>query len=75
MSLKEIRKQYQLSQLKASEIINIPLRTYIRYEDDEDYGDSLKRDSMIRLLNDACEIQKKKEFFQLIKFKKVYQKY
>lgn len=42
MSLKELRKQKGLTQKQVSEILNIPLRTYIRYESDEQKIDTLK---------------------------------
>lgn len=60
MNLFEVRTQYGLSQLKAASILNVPLRTYIRYEQDNSYGDNLKRDMMIRVLNEQCEITETK---------------
>jgi predicted nucleotidyltransferase/DNA-binding XRE family transcriptional regulator len=56
MGLKELRKEYGLSVQKASELVGVPLRSYIRYENDEDHGDPLKRETMIRRLNAQCEI-------------------
>ena len=43
MTLKETRELYGLTQIKAAEIVGIPVRTFRRYEIDEDYGDVLKR--------------------------------
>ena len=43
MAIKEIRQKYGLSQLEASKIVGIPLRTFVRYESDDNYGDKLKR--------------------------------
>ena len=60
MSLYKTRTQYGLSQLKAASILNIPLRTYIRYEQNDSYGSALKRDMMIRVLNEQCEITETK---------------
>ena len=60
MNLYEVRTQYGLSQLKAASILNIPLRTYIRYEQDDSYGSNLKREMMIRVINEKCEITESK---------------
>ena len=42
MNLKELRKNKGFTQIEVSEIINIPLRTYKRYETDESLVDSFK---------------------------------
>ena len=60
MTLLETRSQYNLSQGKAASIIGMPLRTYLRYEKDDNYGSELKRESMIRLLVNKCEITETK---------------
>ena len=60
MTLFELRKTYDISQSTAANIIGIPLRTYVRYESDEKYGNTLKRESMVRMINDACEITEEK---------------
>ena len=60
MSLKEIRAAYQLSQLEASNIVGVPLRTYLRYENDDYYGNQLKRQMMIAILRKTCEITEDK---------------
>ena len=60
MNLFDLRKEYGLSQLKAAEICTIPLRTYVRYENNDNYGDSLKRKAMITAIKDACEITEEK---------------
>ena len=60
MTLLETRKQYKLSQLQASTILGVPERTYRRYEDDDNYGDSFKRAMFIQILNETCEINEDK---------------
>ena len=60
MNLFDLRKEYGLSQAKAAEICAIPLRTYIRYESDENYGSALKRKAMVDAINDVCEITEDK---------------
>lgn len=42
MSIKEIRSKLNLTQKEASQITNIPLRTYITYENDKNKIDSIK---------------------------------
>lgn len=60
MTLKEIRTNYNLSQKEASLILDIPVRTYRRYETDDNYGSSFKRKSFIDILNNKCEITEDK---------------
>ena len=60
MTLKELRKEYKLSQLEASNILGIPERTYRRYESDDNYGDNIKRLALLQMLNEHCEITEEK---------------
>ena len=60
MTLKEIRRTYHLSQSEASNISHMPLRTYIRYEQDDNYGDEIKRRYIINSIKDKCEITETK---------------
>ena len=70
MSLLEVRTQYGLSQLKAAAILNVPVRTYIRYEQDNSYGSDLKRTMMIKTLEDQCEITESKGLLSIDQIKK-----
>lgn len=65
MTLFDLRKEYGLSQLDAANICGVPLRTYIRYEGDNDYGSGLKRTAIIKALNDKCEITEEKGILSL----------
>ena len=56
MTLKEIRAEYGVSQQRAAAAAGMPLRTYIRYEMNENYGDPLKRRMMIELIKEKCQI-------------------
>ena len=56
MTLKEIRIEYGVSQQRAAAAAGMPLRTYIRYEMDENYGDPLKRRTIVELIKDKCQI-------------------
>lgn len=60
MTLKEIRNQNNISQIEAAAILSIPVRTYRRYELNEQYGSSLKRKFFVDTLNKSCEITEKK---------------
>lgn len=60
MNLCDVRKEYSLSQVNAASLLGIPVRTYIRYEKDNNYGDDLKRTMMIKSLIDKCEITETK---------------
>ena len=60
MTLLQIRNKYQISQALAASSVGIPLRTYIRYENDNDYGSALKRESMIQKLMNIYEITEDK---------------
>ena len=71
MKLKELRNEYNLSQLEAANILGIPERTYRRYETDDNYGSLIKRKMFINMLNEHCEITEEKGLLsvQLIKEK------
>lgn len=60
MELKSLRKSYNLSQFEASKLVDVPIRTYRRYEQDNLYGDSLKREKIIEILNQKAEITEEK---------------
>ncbi|MBR6332584.1 MAG: nucleotidyltransferase domain-containing protein [Dehalococcoidales bacterium] len=66
----EIRKTNDLSQSSAAAIIGIPLRTYIRYENNESYGDSLKRQMIEKVLQDRFEITEDKGLLTVESIKK-----
>ena len=42
MTLKEIRKNSKLTQKEASEVVGMPLRTYVSYESNEESSDQIK---------------------------------
>lgn len=71
MTLKEIRKQNNLSQLEACKILGVPIRTYRRYEADENYGDNLKHNIFINLLNDYCTISEEKGILSIQAIKEI----
>ncbi len=69
--LNKVRIGYGLSQQKAADIAGVPLRTYVRYENDDTYGNSLKREMIIAKLNDACEITETKGLLTVDKIKEI----
>lgn len=60
MTLLETRQKYNLSQLDAAEALKVSLRTYIRYEKDDSYGDEYKRTAFISELDNKYEITEDK---------------
>ena len=58
--LKEYRQQLGITIKEASNVCNVPLRTYIRYENDDNYGNVLKRNQMLLILKDKYEITEEK---------------
>ena len=71
MTLLETRKQYNVSQVEVANLLGIPVRTYIRYELDDNYGSELKRQTMINLINDKYEITEEKGLLNVEEIKKI----
>ena len=69
MNLLDIRTKYELSQVEAASILKMPIRTYIRYEKDDNYGNELKRNMMINILEGKCEITETKGLLSVEKIK------
>ena len=70
MTLLETRKQYNVSQIEVANLLGIPVRTYIRYEQDDNYGSELKRQTMINVINDKYEITENKGLLTIEQIKK-----
>ena len=60
MTIKEYRMKYKVSVKDASIVSGVPLRTYIRYENDDNYGNELKRKQIIMSLKEKYEINEDK---------------
>ena len=60
MTLQEARKEYGITQIEAAKALGIPERTFRRYEQDENYGDALKRRSFISILDEQYGITEEK---------------
>lgn len=52
MKLKQTRKICKLTQAQAAEVVGIPLRTYVSYENNEEKADKLKLTKMIEILQE-----------------------
>ena len=69
MSLRETRESFGISQATAASTVGMPLRTYVRYENDENYGNGLKRQSIVAALNDAYKITETKGLYTIEQIK------
>lgn len=65
MTLLQTRTHYGLTQKEVATALNIPVRTYIRYETDDNYGDVLKRQMMMQTLQQKFEITETKGLISL----------
>ena len=54
MKLKELRKQLGLTQPEAANLLNVPFRTYCRYEDQPQYEGTFKYNQMMSVLNEKA---------------------
>ena len=52
MNLKQTRKICKLTQTQAAEVVGVPLRTYVSYENNEEKADKLKLTKMIEILQE-----------------------
>jgi len=71
MTLKETREKYCLTQENASRFLSVPLRTYRRFEVDNNYGNALKRVMMISKLVDRYEIREDRGILTLEQIKHI----
>ena len=69
MNLKELRKIYNISQIEVSKIVNIPIRTYRRYEQNDSYGNSLKREKLIETIHNHFLVDEEHGFLTIERIK------
>ena len=69
MNLKEYRKGKEITSKEASIVCGVPLRTYIRYENDDSYGSNLKRDKILSLLKEKYEVTEEKGLLSIEEIK------
>ena len=58
--LKEMRTENNLTQKQVSELVKMPLRTYIRYENEDKYIGSLKYEKLLDILEEKFQITEEK---------------
>lgn len=71
MNLKEYRKLLGITIQEASTATGVALRTYNRYETDNNYGDPLKRKSIFEILKDKYEITEEQGLLNLTSIKEI----
>ena len=59
-TLKKYRENLGVSSTEASKVCGMPLRTYQRYEQNDSYGNKLKRKAIFDILKDKYEITEEK---------------
>lgn len=74
MELKEYRKILGITLKEASSAAKVPLRTYIRYEKDNEYGNILKRDQILLILKNKYEITETKGILSIDQIKRGVEK-
>ena len=79
MKLRDIRTNANITQLEASNIVGVPLRTFIRYENEEKYKKTLKYLKMCEVLEQALKIDEEHGILTIDEIKtickKVFDKY
>lgn len=71
MSIKELRKTLNLTQKEASKIVEIPLRTYVNYENDPAKEDTIKYQYIKEKLEEYGRIDETHGILTLEKIKKI----
>ncbi len=71
MTLKEYRNSLGITIKEASKLCNVPIRTYNRYENDDNYGSELKRKQILLSLKEQYEITEEKGILSLSKIKDI----
>lgn len=68
MTLKQLRTSYEITQSQAANSVGVPLRTYARYEAENDF-ENLKYQKIVDLLRERFEITEDKGVYSLDKLK------
>lgn len=68
--IKDIRHEAKMTQAQAASYVGIPLRTYIRYEQDYPGVSDIKREYIIRKLNELTEITEEKGILSIDRIQK-----
>lgn len=63
--------KYKISVKEASIVSGVPLRTYVRYESNDNYGNELKRKQIIMSLKECYEINEDKGILTIKDIKEI----
>ena len=69
--LKEMRTENNLTQKQVSELVKMPLRTYIRYENEDKYIGSLKYEKLLDILEEKFQITEEKGILNIDNIKSI----
>ena len=71
MSIKELRKSLDLTQKEVSELVSIPLRTYLNYENDESKKGTIKYNYIMEKLEEYGYIDEEHGLLTIEKVKTI----
>ena len=71
MKLAKLRKENALTQKQAAEMIGIPYRTYLRYEENESYFDTYKYKKIYQDLENLVKVDEEHGILTIDKIKKL----
>ncbi|MBI9008466.1 MAG: nucleotidyltransferase domain-containing protein [Tenericutes bacterium] len=71
MSIKELRKSLDLTQKEVSKLVNIPLRTYLNYENDESKKNTMKYNYIMEKLEEYGYIDEEHGLLSIEKIEKI----
>ena len=71
MKLAKLRKENALTQKQAAEMIGIPYRTYLRYEENESYFDTYKYKKIYQDLDNLVKVDEEHGILTIDKIKKL----
>lgn len=71
MQLKEIRTKANITQAEASNLVGVPLRTFIRYENEEKYKKTLKYQKICDVLEQVTKIDEEHGILTIDEIKRI----
>ena len=71
MSIKKLRKSLDLTQKEVSKLVNIPLRTYLNYENDESKKGTIKYNYIMKKLEEYSYIDEEHGLLSIEKIKTI----
>lgn len=71
MSIKELRKSLDLTQKQVSKLVNVPLRTYLNYENDESKEGTIKYNYIMERLEEYGYIDEEHGLLTIGKIKTI----